>query len=119
MHDIPRLLPLSDTSFAVFPFLGTRGAMALQYALREMGFDANVWLSRYIPVCIEVHSPKGAQAVSAALSELKRNGADKYSFSIPDNCEICGKYNDFIPRPLLKKQYVEDYLDTDDLVNIE
>lgn len=113
------VLPLSDTNFAVFPFIGTRGTMALMYALREMGFEANVWLSRYIPVCIEVQSPKGAQALSAALSKLKNDGADKYSFSIPDNCEICGKYNDFIPRELLKKQYIEDYLDTDDLANIE
>ncbi len=113
------VLPLSDTFFAVFPFIGTRGTMALMYALREMGFDANVWLSRYIPVCIEVHTAKGAAALDAALSRLKREGADKYGFAVPDNCEICGKYNDYIPRALLKKQYIEDYLDTAELAGIE
>lgn len=113
------ILPLSETTFAVFPFLGTRGCMALMYALRQRGFKADIWLSRYIPVCIEVSTELGIDALSTVLNELKSNGADKYGFSIPDNCEICGKYNDYIPRELLKKQYIEDYLDTDDIRNCE
>ncbi len=113
------VVPLSETVFAVFPFLGTRGTMALLYALREKGFGADVWLSRYIPVCIEVKTDRGLGAVISALNAIKQNGADKYGFSIPDNCEISGKYNDFIPRVLLKKQYVEDYLDTDELSELE
>lgn len=113
------ILPLSETTYAVFPFLGTRGTMALMYALRNVGFEANVWLSRYIPVCIEVATDRGIGALEAALTMLKERGADKYSFRIPENCEICGKYNDFIPRSLLTKQYIEDYLDTEDLKNME
>lgn len=109
------VVPLTETSFAVFEFLGTRAAMALCYALRQQGFDADVWLSRYFPVCIEVRTLRGMDELCEALSFIRENGADKYSFSIPDNCEICGKYNDFIPRELLKKQYVEDYLDTEDM----
>lgn len=113
------ILPLSETTYAVFPFLGTRGTMALMYALRNVGFEANVWLSRYIPVCIEVSTDRGIGALEAALTMLKERGADKYLFRIPENCEICGKYNDFIPRALLTKQYIEDYLDTEDMKNME
>ena len=115
------ILPLADTLFAVFPFVGTRAAMALQYALRQCGFDANIWLSRYIPVCIEVHTDKGMAALSKALTRLKSGTppCDKYTFSIPESCEVCGKYNDYIPRELLKKQYIEDYLDTDDMRSME
>lgn len=113
------VLQLTPTSYAVFPFLGTRGTMALVYALRERGFNADVWLSRYIPVCIEVKTIRGINALREALDDIKMNGADKENFVIPDNCEICGKYNDYIPRELLKKQYRADYLDTDDLFNME
>lgn len=109
------ILPLTETSYAVFPFIGTRGSMALVYALRQRGFKAEIWLSRYIPVCIEVATDMGIEELRAALNEIRQNGADKYRFSIPDNCEICGKYNDYIPRELLKKQYIEDYLDTEDM----
>ena len=109
------ILPISDTGYAVFPFLGTRGTMALMYALRERGFRADVYLSRYIPVCIEVQTDRGRGALISALNAIREKGADKYGFSIPENCEIAGKYNDYIPRPLLTKQYIEDYLDTNEL----
>lgn len=114
------VVPITETLYAVFPFIGTRATAALVFALRERGFDAQVYLSRYIPVCIEVRTAMGLEELCAALDEIKLNGADKYGFRIPDNCEISGKYNDFIPRELLKKQYVEDYLDTEDMrVNME
>ena len=113
------VLAMSETSFAVFPFIGTRGTMALMYALRERGFQANVWLSRYIPVCIEVRSDRGIEALRETLTDLKENGADKENFVIPEDAEICGKYNDFIPRELLKKQYRADYLDAEDIRNME
>ena len=114
------VVPITPTLYAVFPFIGTRATAALVFALRERGFDAQVYLSRYIPVCIEVRTVMGIEELCAALDEIKLCGADKYSFSIPDNCEISGKYNDYIPRELLKKQYVEDYLDTEDMrLNME
>lgn len=113
------ILPLTETSYAVFPFTGTRGSMALVYALRQRGFKAEIWLSRYIPVCIEVATDLGIEVLRTAINDIKQNGADKYGFPIPDNCEICGKYNDYIPRELLKKQYIEDYLDTEDMKNCE
>lgn len=114
-YSMSRAVRITPTLFAVFPFLGTRACMALMYELRQRGFGANVWLHRYIPVCIEVKTDRSLAELETALSEIKLNGADKYTFRIPDNCEICGKYNDFIPRELLKKQYIEDYLDTEDM----
>ncbi len=109
------IVPITPTRYAVFQFLGTRAAMALVYALRERGFDANAYISRYIPVCIEVDTDMGIEELAAAICDIRENGADKYGFVIPDNCEVCGKYNDYIPRELLKKQYIEDYLDTEDM----
>ncbi len=114
------VVPVTETLYAVFPFIGTRATAALCFALRERGFDASVYLSRYIPVCIEVRTDMGIEELCAALDEIKQGGADKYGFRIPDNCEISGKYNDYIPRELLKKQYIEDYLDTEDMrINME
>lgn len=112
------IVPLSDTQAAVFPFIGTRGAAALVYALQNEGMQAQLWSSRYIPVCIIVNCVSGIQGISDTLDKLRRDGADKYAFNIPGNCEITGKYNDYIPRQLLKKQYVEDYLDTNEFKNI-
>ncbi len=112
------IVPLSDTQAAVFPFIGTRGAAALVYAMRSEGLQAELWVSRYIPVCIVVNSDSGIQRIAETLDRLRRDGADKYSFAVPENCEITGKYNDYIPRQLLTKQYIEDYLDTNEFKNI-
>lgn len=113
------IVPLSETVFAVFPFIGTRGTAALVYALRQHGLGAELWLSRYIPVCIRVETDKGMDYVADVLDEIKSNGADKYSFKVAEDSEISGKFNDYIPRQLLVKQYTEDYLDTEDLKNLE
>lgn len=113
------IVPLSETVFAVFPFIGTRGTAALVYALRQHGLGAELWLSRYIPVCIRVEADKGMDYVADVLDEIKSNGADKYSFKVAEDSEISGKFNDYIPRQLLVKQYTEDYLDTEDLKNLE
>ena len=112
---IGSVVPISDTLFAVFPFVGTRASMALVYALRQKGLDATLYASHYIPVCIEVRTDMGIAELCAALDLIKAEGADKYTFNIPENCEISGKYNEFIPRELLIKQYIEDYLDTEDM----
>lgn len=112
---IGSVVPISDTLFAVFSFVGTRASMALVYALRQKGLDATLYASHYIPVCIEVRTDMGIAELCAALDLIKAEGADKYTFNIPENCEISGKYNEFIPRELLIKQYIEDYLDTEDM----
>ncbi len=109
------VIPMSETQYAIFPFLGTRGCMALMYELRRRGYNANVYHQRYLPVCIEIATDRNISEIAADLADIKQQGADKYNFTIPDNCEISGKYNDYIPRSLLKKQYIEDYLDTDDM----
>lgn len=113
------IVPLSDTVFSVFAFIGTRGTAALVYALRQRGVGAELWLSRYIPVCVRVETDKGIDYVADLLDEIKENGADKYTFQVAEDSEISGKFNDYIPRQLLVKQYIEDYLDTNDLKNLE
>lgn len=110
-----RTVQITPTTYAVFPFLGTRACAALMFELRRRGYEANIWLQRYIPVCIEIKTERSLSEIEADLCDIKQNGADKYAFKIPDNCELSGKYNDYIPRELLKKQYVEDYLDTEEL----
>ena len=39
------------------------------------------------------------------------------SLPLNENIQIDGKYNEFIPSELLKKQFIEDYLDFEGLKN--
>jgi ATP-dependent Lhr-like helicase len=40
-----------------------------------------------------------------------KEGLDLYSLPLPDDIQVDGKYNEFVPRDLLRKQFIEDYLD--------
>ena len=40
---------------------------------------------------------------------------DLYRLPLPDKVQIEGKYNEFIPLSLLRKQFIEDYLDFEGL----
>jgi len=38
-----------------------------------------------------------------------------YDLPLPDDVSVKGKYNEFIPSSLLRKQFVEDFLDFEGL----
>ena len=44
-----------------------------------------------------------------------RSELDVYALPLPDKVQIDGKYNEFIPLELLRKQFIEDYLDFEGL----
>ena len=41
------------------------------------------------------------------------NLPDKHTFHLPESIQIPFKYNNFIPLELLRKQFVEDFIDLD------
>lgn len=49
--------------------------------------------------------------LEAAIREILASDVDLFALSLPDKVQIEHKYNEFIPRELLKKQFVLDFLD--------
>jgi len=49
------------------------------------------------------------------IHDVLNSDIDVYDLPLPDNAQVVGKYNEFIPRELLKKQFAEDYLDLEGL----
>ena len=45
--------------------------------------------------------------------DIMQNDIDKFSFAYQDDAQIPFKYNDFVPTELLRKQFIEDYVDLD------
>ena len=43
--------------------------------------------------------------------DILQSDLDLYSLPLPEKVQINGKYNEFIPLDLLRKQFIEDYLD--------
>ncbi|MCL1829259.1 MAG: DEAD/DEAH box helicase [Oscillospiraceae bacterium] len=101
--------PLSDKKFAVFPWVGTRQLFTLHYALSQAKLKNRLpWISS---VYLEVNFDKPARELEKILRDIAVSDLDPLDFHLPENVKVPGKYNEFIPPDLLRKQYAEDYLD--------
>jgi ATP-dependent Lhr-like helicase len=105
--------PLSGKKYAVFPWIGTRQLCTLNYALRHRKIKSK--LPFITCVYLEVIFDGSKEELEEIIADILRSDLDLYSLPLPDKVQIEGKYNEFIPRDLLRKQFIEDYLDFDGL----
>ena len=100
---------LSDKKFAIFPWVGTRQLFTLHYALLRCGISNKLpWISC---VFLEVLFDGTAEDLETIICDILRSDLNLYDLPLPDKVQVRGKYNEFIPRDLLRKQFIEDYLD--------
>ncbi|MDR2957319.1 MAG: DEAD/DEAH box helicase [Coriobacteriales bacterium] len=108
--------PLSDKKYAIFPWVGTRQLFTLHYALMQRKIKNQLpWITS---VFLEVIFNGSAAELEAIVYDILNTDLDLYSLPLPDNIQIKSKYSEFIPMRLLRKQYIEDYLDIDGLRNV-
>jgi ATP-dependent Lhr-like helicase len=107
------ITPLSDTKYAVFPWVGTRQLLTLHYALMKRNIKNKLpWITC---VYLEVNYNGTADELENIIGDILRSNLDLYDLPLPDKVQINGKYNEFIPLDLLRKQFIEDYLDFEGL----
>lgn len=108
--------PLSARKYAVFPWVGTRQIMTLNYALRQRKIKSKLpWITC---VYLEVIFDGTKEELENIIYDILRSDLDLYDLPLPDKVQIDGKYNEFIPPDLLRKQFIEDYLDFEGLKEI-
>jgi ATP-dependent Lhr-like helicase len=56
-----------------------------------------------------------AEELEAIIYDILQSKPDLYDFPLPERVQVRGKYNEFIPENLLRKQFIEDYLDFEGL----
>ncbi|MCL2754786.1 MAG: DEAD/DEAH box helicase [Oscillospiraceae bacterium] len=101
--------PLSPKKFAIFPWVGTRQIITLNYALRHRGIKSKLpWITC---VFLEVVYDGTAEELEEIVREILNSDLNLYDLPLPDDTQILGKYNEFVPPDLLRKQFIEDYLD--------
>jgi len=105
--------PLSDRKYAIFPWVGTRQLMTLNYALQHRKIKSKMpWITC---VYLEVLFDGTKEELENIIEGILYSNLDLYDLPLPDKVQIDGKYNEFIPFDLLRKQFIEDYLDFEGL----
>jgi ATP-dependent Lhr-like helicase len=105
--------PLSDRKYAVFPWVGTRQLTTLHYALLHKGIKSKrPWTTC---VYLEVIFSGTKEELANIIGGILRSDLNLYDLPLPDKIQVNGKYNEFVPLDLLRKQFIEDYLDFEGL----
>lgn len=103
------ITPLSETKYAVFPWVGTRQLLTLHYALLKRKIKNKLpWITC---IYLEVNFKGTEEELKNIVHDILSSDLNLYELPLPDNVQIKGKYNEFIPPDLLRKQFIEDYLD--------
>lgn len=106
---------LSNRKYAIFPWIGTRQLLTLHYALLHRKIKNKLpWItSLYLEVIYEGTK----EELEEIIMDILQSELDLYQLPLPDKIQIKGKYNEYIPAWLLRKQFIEDYLDFEGLKN--
>lgn len=108
--------PLSDRKYAIFPWVGTRQLVTLNYALRHRKIKSKLpWITC---VYLEVIYEGTKEELAAIIYDIVHSELNIYELPLPDKVQIDGKYNEFVPLDLLRKQFIEDYLDWEGLKEV-
>ena len=105
--------PLSDKKYAIFPWVGTRQLATLHYALRQRQIKSKLLWETCL--YLEVNFSGGKEALEDIIKDILHSELDTYGLPLPDKVQVMGKYNEFVPPVLLRKQFIEDYLDFEGL----
>ena len=105
--------PLSDVRYAVFPWVGTRQMLTLHYLLRQRGIKSRPAFAK--SVYLEVFFQEGKEKLEGIIGEILSSRPDVSRLPLPEKIQVRGKYNEFVPQVLLRRQFVEDYLDFEGL----
>ncbi|MCL2560303.1 MAG: DEAD/DEAH box helicase [Turicibacter sp.] len=111
--------PLANRHFAIFPWIGTRQLFTLHYTLLDRGIKSKIpWDTC---VYLEVLFDGTPVELEALIRDILSKDLNLHSLPYPDASEVENrysryiKYSEFVPSRLLRKQFIEDFLDFDGL----
>lgn len=107
--------PLTDKKYAIFPWVGTRQLTTLHYALLHRKIKSKFLWSTCVYLEVMFNGTK--EELEVTIEDILHSDLNLYDLPLPEKVQIEGKFNEFIPLELLRKQFIEDYLDFEGLKN--
>lgn len=114
------LVRLSDSSFCLFPWLGTRSFRTVRRFLRKHASQfglSDIESERCYYITFKARSNTPDRLMELLGRKIAEEGIDKLSLMGESECPVFDKYDDYIPPELLREAYAKDRMD--DLEMIE
>ncbi|MBE3087560.1 MAG: ATP-dependent helicase [Chloroflexi bacterium] len=117
------VLPLGGTTFAIFPWMGTRSYRTLNHALRPLvgtefgikgveGQPSNYFLIKMGKG--QATNQPAAARLCRALAARAQEGIQPESLVGANEAPVMQKYDPYVPASLLRKAYAYDHLDVEE-----
>ncbi|MDL2287129.1 DEAD/DEAH box helicase [Eubacteriales bacterium OttesenSCG-928-G02] len=105
--------PLSELKYAIFPWVGTRQLTTLMFLLHNRKIKCR--LVAQTRIYLEVIFKGSTDELNEIVIDILETEADLFELSLPEDIMIKNKYNEYIPKDLLKKEFIVDYMDFEGL----
>lgn len=109
------IFEISPDTYGVAFWIGTKASNALDYALSAL-LPSRKYVPHYWPFIIIKNVTRSE--LEKALDVINTQEILPENLSIPDEVVAKGKYNDFVPPELLRKQYIARFIDITELKGI-
>lgn len=110
------IVKVSDNTFYIFPWVGTKAMNVLYLFFKTGGFNVACLQFAFLPICLKIDGESDEKKIKEAYNSAKTADIDINSFSLDEEkIDIAGKYNRYVDPCLIKKEFLTDYLDVQDL----
>ena len=106
------IFEISPNTFGVALWLGTRALNSVDFLLNKL-LPERKFAESYWPFLIVKNVTK--EELINALKYIRENEVTENDYIVPKDARPMGKYNDYIPDNLLKKQYIDRYTDINEM----
>lgn len=104
---------LGGNDYCILPWLGTRAFLTLLYVFGKNGIEVG---DKFVPYWFVVRTKKTETELFELLYQIKTEPLDPEDLDTGTS-EVAGKFNRFVPKDLLQKQYRTDFIDISDMQN--
>ena len=106
------IFPLSPNRYGLCPWLGTRALNALTFCLQAKGLRVLLEDSDWVVRIVEADDPA---KLAGLLTEIRAEAVNADDLPLPAKLPAMGKYGDYVPPSLARKQFIDRYIDVDEM----
>ena len=113
--DLNNIIPLAGNRYVIFPWVGSKALSALSLILLRKGLVNMLFPNWGSPVGLILETDKTLEEIKQILINIRNENFNKFTFEINDQAILRSKFSDYIPDELLKKEYLENQIDIEDM----
>jgi ATP-dependent Lhr-like helicase len=114
-----QIVLLTDGCVGIFPWIGMKAMQAMCLYFRQQGFECGIVNGWNLPLYLKFDNKHNINDITGVYKSIKQAKINKNNFSIDKDHipMVYDKYDKYVDKNLLAKEFIDDFVDTEDLQN--